>query len=61
MHSGIQRYYRDCLKFAFIDVIQLELDNMTALWNNHCIRANKVYGNGIPNDMYYLPEHRGRV
>ena len=39
-----------------MDVIQADLDRM---WNLHCIRANKVHANGIPDHLFYLPELRG--
>ena len=43
-----------------MDVIQADLDRMRNMWNLHCIRANKVYANGIPDDLFYLPELRGK-
>lgn len=52
---------RDCLKFAFMNVIQSDLERMKDTWNNHRIRANKIHANGIPDYLYYLPEHRGKI
>ena len=49
----------DCLKFAFMNVIQAELDRMKNLWNMHRIRCNRGHINGIPDELYYLPEERG--
>ena len=43
-----------------MDVIQADLKRMKSTWNIHRIRANKVSSNGIPDYLYYLPEHRGR-
>ena len=53
-------FIRDCLKFAFMKIIQADLDRMKNTWNNHRIRHNKVHTNGIPDYLYYLPQHRGK-
>ena len=29
---------RDCMTFAFMDLIQSELDNVVQMWNTHLIR-----------------------
>jgi len=52
--------FRDCSKYAFMALIQADLDRMKSTWNAHRIRANKVSQNGIPDYLYYLPEYRGK-
>lgn len=53
-------FYRDCLKFAFMDIIQADLDEMATTWNSHKIRPNTSSGvDGIPDELFYLPEIRG--
>jgi hypothetical protein len=48
------------LKFAFTDLIQADLDTMVTTWNMHKIRHNTSNGvDGIPNELFYLPEIRG--
>ena len=46
------------LQFAFMAIIQDELDRVTSVWNNHIIRrsSNVNIPYGRPNCMYYTPE-----
>ena len=53
---------RDCLKIAFTDLIQTDLNRMMIAWNTHRIRHNvnsNTNGSGIPDELFYLPEIRG--
>jgi hypothetical protein len=52
---------RDCLKFAFMSIIQGDLDRMKNMWNGHSIRRNKIVNHlhGIPDELYYLSTQRG--
>ena len=55
----IADYFRDSLKFAFMQVIQADLDWMKDIWNCHRIRPNQNNETGIPDDLYFLSEQRG--
>lgn len=48
------------MTFAFMDLIQSELDNVVQMWNTHLIRRSTAETvNGIPNELYHIPEIRG--
>ena len=53
---------RDCIRFAFMDIIEMELNEVCDMWNNHLIAYTRR-GNidGIPEELYYLSEMRGNV
>lgn len=50
---------RECLKFTFMDIVQADLEEMKCIWNGHRIRANRDHANGIPDELFYLPQERG--
>ena len=50
---------RDCLKYAFTDIIQADLNRTMDAWNTHRIRAGANGNNGIPDQLYFLPEVTG--
>ena len=56
-------YHVNCIRFAFMPVIQKELDEVKELWNNHRIRKvrNTESKPGIPDVLYYTPELSGDV
>ena len=47
---------RDCLRFAFMDILQKELDCVKDMWNTHLIRKSRrdILG-GIPDALYFIP------
>ena len=49
---------RDCLCFAFMDILQVDIRKM---WNTHLIRKSRYLGGvtGIPNELFYLPGIQG--
>ena len=52
---------RDCLRFAFMEVLQNELDKIHHLWNTYKIAKART-GNrvcGIPDKLFYNPEVQG--
>ena len=52
---------RDCLRFAFMEVLQNELDKIHHLWNTDKIAKART-GNrvcGIPDKLFYNPEVQG--
>ena len=52
---------RDCLRFAFMEVLQNELDKIRHLWKTHKIAKART-GNrvcGIPDKLFYNPEVQG--
>lgn len=48
----------ECLKYCFMHIIQLELDNVVKTWNLHRIRRTKNAETppGRPDVLFYLPE-----
>ena len=40
-------------------LIQMELEDVTHLWNTHRIRSNEHNTSGIPDEMYLLPHIHG--
>ena len=51
---------RDCILFAFMNVLQEELNDICDMWNVHRIRADRAGRvSGIPDELIYLPELRG--
>ena len=51
---------RDCLRFAFMDLLQEELKQMMDLWNTHVIRSSRAETiGGIPDESYFFPEVTG--
>lgn len=60
MHSYIIITHRDCLRFAFTDIIQADLNQTIDAWNTHCIRSAVNNDNAIPDELYFLQEISGR-
>ncbi|XP_064389966.1 uncharacterized protein LOC135337880 [Halichondria panicea] len=59
-YDGSDPIQVDCMTFAFMDLIQSELDNVVQMWNTHLIRRSTAETvNGIPNELYHIPEIRG--
>lgn len=50
--------HRECLKFCFMDLIQMELHRAALEWNIHKIRpsTNLESPSGKPDVLYFLPE-----
>ena len=53
-------YNRDYLRFAFIDNIQADLNRTMDAWNTYRTRS-AVNDNGIPDELYFLPEISGKI
>ena len=52
--------HRDCLRFAFSDIIQADLNRTMDAWNTHRIRSAVNNDGGIPDELYFLPEISGK-
>lgn len=52
---------RECLKFCFTDVLQLELHRVAQEWNLHRIRPsnNAECPSGKPDALFFVPETVG--
>ena len=52
-----------CLRFAFIPIIQSDLDNLCREWNVHRVQRNHHTDSpcGKPNVLFYQPELFGTV
>ena len=50
--------HRECLKFCFMDLLQMELHKVARLWNTHRIRpsANPDSPAGRPDCLYFTPQ-----
>jgi hypothetical protein len=48
----------DCLRFCFMDLLQLDLDDVRKQWNIHRIRPSvgSRCPAGIPDELFYLPD-----
>ena len=51
--------YRDCIRLAFMDVLQKELDVTAQSWNNHVIRLSQGGISGTPEELYSIPALHG--
>ena len=53
--------FRDCIRFAFMDILQGELDEIRCLWNTHpMVKARTGHPIcGIPDELFYIPEIHG--
>ena len=51
---------RDCIRFAFMGLLQKGLDDVADMWNTHLIRStrNGAIG-GIPDELYFHPAIHG--
>ena len=57
----IMHYYRDCLRFAFMKVLQSELNDIRRMWNTHFIRKSRQHSvAGIPNELFQIPHMQGK-
>ena len=52
-------FHMECCWFVFSQFLQKELDSVVEQWNRHRIRSQNHLVNGIPDEMYYLPENFG--
>ena len=60
-HHNLDDYARDCIRFAFMQLIQADLDNTCRMWNTHVIRPSREdVINGIPDELYFLPNNYER-
>lgn len=58
LYDGHNAVHNQCLQFCFMDLIQKELDAVTADWNAHTIRSQKhtECPTGKPDILYFSPE-----
>ena len=55
-------FHMRCLWFCFSKLLQDELDKVRDHWNSHYIRRSRQDTvAGVPDILYYLPEHSGSV
>ena len=54
---------RKCLRLAFMDVLQKELDEIVVDWNSHYVRKQRHLTSpcGIPEKLFNLPELYGNT
>ena len=51
---------RDCIRFAFMDLLQMELNEVRDSWNTHrIVHTRQDYIHGIPDELYHLSEIQG--
>ena len=62
MHAHTNTH-RNCLRLAFMDLIQNELDQTVGEWNSHYVRKQRHLSSpyGIPNKLYTMPELFGML
>ena len=55
-------HFRCLIRYSFLNIIQVELDDVATQWNDHSIRhqANLRVPTGIPNVLYHLPQNQGK-
>ncbi len=55
-------YTSDCLRFAFMDLLETELNQIAMEWNTHRMRPTRLSHSppGIPDELYFIPELAGR-
>ena len=54
--------FRDCLRYAFIALLQRELNDIRRIWNTHLIRKSRQHSvTGIPNELFYIPNIQGNL
>ena len=55
-------YCRYCLAYAFVPVLERELNEFRDSWNSHTIRKNRNSNGpaGKPEDLYDMPAMYGR-
>lgn len=53
--------HTECLRYCFMNLLRLEIEQSAAEWNVHRIRKNRKgeCPSGIPNFMYFSPEFFG--
>lgn len=56
-------FYRKCLAYILVPLLEKEILEFQTLWNTHPIRRNKKSGtpHGIPDDLYLMPSEFGKV
>ena len=56
-------WYRKCLAFVLVPILERELQVLKELWNTHTIRYNRrtEAPHGVPNDLYAMPSESGTV
>ena len=54
-------HHRDCIRFAFMEVLQEELDEITQSWNTHLLQRRRGGISGIPDELYNIPDLYGRL
>ena len=54
-------YFRNCMAYLMIPVLEKEIGVFVDLWNSHRIRKQKdvVLPDGVPNHIYDFPEEYG--
>lgn len=54
-------FFRECVRFCFMRVIQAELDRVAQHWNLHriCSQHNVESPSGRPDTLFFLPELKG--
>lgn len=53
--------HMECIRYCYMNILQLELDNVTIEWNTHHIITNSVTWSpsGKPDVMYHFPQLYG--
>ena len=49
----------DCIRFAFMEVLQVELDEIKESWNTHLMQSRHGGIYGIPDELYNIPDLHG--
>ena len=53
-------YYSDCLRIAFMNILQNEIKQVATEWNNHPIRpSSTAVPNGSPEELFFMPALEG--
>lgn len=57
--DGTYGVHVDCLRFAFMELVQQDLNRVVTEWNSHFLRSSRRFPGGHPNELYFLPELHG--
>ena len=51
------------MRFAFMNLLQDELSEISEMWNTHSIRLDRArrHVGGIPDELFFIPEIRGNI